>query len=65
MTNTEAQAKWEKCLAVIEQLAKEFPCPHCDGTGDGEPQMARDYIDGVPCRRCWGRGFRIPDEEED
>jgi len=61
MTPAQAQAKWEKCLKVIERLQEEFPCPDCEGTG------GTNQYGGVPdpCPECWGRGFQIPDEEEE
>jgi hypothetical protein len=61
MTLAQAQAKWAKCLKVIEQLAEEFPCPECNGHGD------KNYNGGMPdpCLECWGRGFQISYEEDD
>jgi DnaJ-class molecular chaperone len=64
MTPDQAEAKWEKCLEVIEKLAEEFPCPECEGSGEGEARTAKEMVFGSPpCPRCWGRGFVIPDEE--
>jgi RecJ-like exonuclease len=46
--------------AMRKTLAKEFPCPECDGTGDlnSENMPYRN-----PCDECGGTGYRIPDEE--
>jgi DnaJ-class molecular chaperone len=62
MTPAQAQAKWEKCLEVIEKLAEEFPCPECEGQGGSE---GHDVPYPEPCTECWGRGFQIPDEENE
>jgi hypothetical protein len=62
VTPADAQSKWDECLSVIEQLAKEFPCPECEGSGNANPE---NYPYPEPCPECWGRGFQIPEEEDE
>jgi hypothetical protein len=60
-----AQKQNDAILALCEELAKEFPCPDCEGTGEGEARQARDFVDGgPPCNCCWGRGYLLPDKED-
>ena len=54
-----AHSLWGDALSVIERLGKDFPCPECDGSGQGN-HASDPYPE--PCPHCWGRGFQIPDE---
>lgn len=48
--------------AKTEQLQREFPCPSCNGTGQGNDE-SNPYPE--PCSPCWGRGFFVTEDEED
>lgn len=46
---------------LINRLRADFPCPECNGTGQGNDE-SNPYPE--PCATCWGRGYHIEDEED-
>lgn len=62
ITASEAFEIWEEAASIMEELRAAFPCDSCDGRGGDDPSGTA-YPE--PCPECWGRGFIIPDEEDD
>jgi hypothetical protein len=62
MTIAEANALIVQISRAQDRLQESFPCLECDGTGDRNSEnMPHPDI----CEECWGRGYQVPDEEED
>ena len=48
---------------ISDMLRSRYPCAACDGTGDRHGKRRRHYPE--PCVECWGRGFDIPEEDDE
>lgn len=62
MTTDEAYDLAEQVDALRERLCEAFPCESCDGQGGS---AGHDVPYPEPCADCWGRGWSIPDDEDD
>jgi DnaJ-class molecular chaperone len=62
MTTAEAEDLWCEACGIMDSLRVAFPCTECDGTGDRNPE---NYPYPDICEECWGRGFSIPDEDDE
>ena len=53
------QHKWHR---KVEDSIGSMPCPFCKGRGGDDPATTA-YP--APCHHCWGRGWVLPNDEED